>query len=190
MSGRATCRICWGTASSGPGGRLVAPCRCTGSVRHVHEGCLAQWRVGPPARTHCEICHTRFRMPAGPGALLAGAAQAAWCVVRLVWPAALLAAAAWQGVQWGARAAVGPEQRQRERERLREDRAQQRRQRQCVARQRWQQKRREWQRRQQERRLQQNRQEQQQDMDAVGAVKLAWAATQVLLAAGKAGRPR
>ncbi|KAL4433843.1 hypothetical protein ABPG75_000284 [Micractinium tetrahymenae] len=110
-----TCRICWGAADSTPGGRLIAPCRCTGSVRHVHEGCLAQWQAGPPPRSHCEICLTRFRATSGAVDRLADGLQAAWNVVKVAWPVLMLAAGAWQGVQKGTQAAAALERRQRAR---------------------------------------------------------------------------
>ena len=50
---------------------LLAPCRCAGSVRHVHWKCLAQWLTGRTQRDdyavtllwknfRCELCGYRF----------------------------------------------------------------------------------------------------------------------------------
>lgn len=51
-----SCRICYGGADDGP---LLAPCRCKGSMRWVHESCLNSWRLkseGRSAYTRCEHC--------------------------------------------------------------------------------------------------------------------------------------
>ena len=33
------CRICLNSDK----GRLVAPCRCSGTIKHIHQGCLMKW---------------------------------------------------------------------------------------------------------------------------------------------------
>lgn len=33
------CRICFNSEK----GKLVAPCRCKGSIEHIHQGCLMKW---------------------------------------------------------------------------------------------------------------------------------------------------
>lgn len=64
------CRICMDEEK---GGRLVAPCRCSGSVKYVHEECLKTWCESTVNKgmiipgylgqydLKCEICHTPFR---------------------------------------------------------------------------------------------------------------------------------
>lgn len=48
-------------------GRLLRPCRCKGSSRYVHEGCLRSWRHADPAygkRTYwqCPTCGFQYRL--------------------------------------------------------------------------------------------------------------------------------
>lgn len=48
-------------------GRLIRPCKCKGSSRYVHEGCLQEWRHADPAygkRNYwqCPTCGFRYRM--------------------------------------------------------------------------------------------------------------------------------
>ncbi len=48
-------------------GRLVRPCKCKGSSRYVHEGCLQAWRHADPAygkRNYwqCPTCGFRYRL--------------------------------------------------------------------------------------------------------------------------------
>ena len=47
---------------------LIEPCRCRGSVRFVHWGCLRRWIALDPAHngTECSICHTPFHAWAVP----------------------------------------------------------------------------------------------------------------------------
>lgn len=53
--------------SSDPGlGRLLRPCKCKGSSRYVHEGCLQSWRHADPAygrRNYwqCPTCGFKYR---------------------------------------------------------------------------------------------------------------------------------
>lgn len=59
------CRICLLDTESRRK-QLISPCRCTGTVRHVHQHCLAHWievsqrkmGAGPP---QCELCGFRYR---------------------------------------------------------------------------------------------------------------------------------
>ncbi|ODA83748.1 hypothetical protein RJ55_02264 [Drechmeria coniospora] len=89
--GPRTCRICLDTeqpkyptgltstfgissASSRPSyisddpelGRLLSPCRCKGSQKYVHEGCLNSWRLAEPmaARNYwqCPTCMFNYRL--------------------------------------------------------------------------------------------------------------------------------
>ncbi|KAF7595280.1 hypothetical protein BBP40_006780 [Aspergillus hancockii] len=48
-------------------GRLLRPCKCKGSSRHVHEGCLQQWRHADPGYSkrnfwHCPTCGFQYRL--------------------------------------------------------------------------------------------------------------------------------
>lgn len=48
-------------------GRLIRPCKCKGSQRYVHEGCLQEWRHADPAygrRNYweCPTCKFRYRL--------------------------------------------------------------------------------------------------------------------------------
>jgi hypothetical protein len=56
------CRICFDgeSTSSNP---LIAPCRCKGSMRHVHARCLAEWRlraVHTRSYTRCDQCRATY----------------------------------------------------------------------------------------------------------------------------------
>ena len=54
--------------SADPGaGRLIRPCKCKGSSRYVHEGCLQAWRHADPAygkRNYwqCPTCGFKYRL--------------------------------------------------------------------------------------------------------------------------------
>jgi RING-variant domain len=51
------CRICYSTEVSSSA--LVSPCKCTGSIKYVHEDCLKAWLTskGFSAQSHsCELC--------------------------------------------------------------------------------------------------------------------------------------
>lgn len=57
------CRICLESESSD--NLLIHPCKCTGSVRHVHESCLKAWlssRDQDLTLAQCELCRTPFVM--------------------------------------------------------------------------------------------------------------------------------
>lgn len=48
-------------------GRLLRPCKCKGSSKYVHEGCLQSWRHADPAygrRNYwqCPTCGFRYRL--------------------------------------------------------------------------------------------------------------------------------
>lgn len=48
-------------------GRLIRPCKCKGSSRYVHEGCLSQWRHADPSygrRNYwqCPTCGFQYRL--------------------------------------------------------------------------------------------------------------------------------
>ncbi|KAI0385347.1 hypothetical protein F5Y04DRAFT_183957 [Hypomontagnella monticulosa] len=44
------------------GDRLINPCRCKGSVKYVHEGCLKIWMNQNPDAWRCDRCHYEYRM--------------------------------------------------------------------------------------------------------------------------------
>ena len=55
------------TSSDPALGRLIRPCKCSGSSRYVHEGCLQAWRHADPAygrRNYweCPTCKFRYRL--------------------------------------------------------------------------------------------------------------------------------
>ncbi|KAK1777565.1 hypothetical protein QBC45DRAFT_186162 [Copromyces sp. CBS 386.78] len=52
------CRICRGEAT--PDDPLYHPCKCSGSIKWVHQECLMQW-LAQTQRKHCELCKTPFR---------------------------------------------------------------------------------------------------------------------------------
>lgn len=48
-------------------GRLLRPCKCKGSSRYVHEGCLRKWRHSDPDYSkrnfwHCPTCRFQYRL--------------------------------------------------------------------------------------------------------------------------------
>ncbi|KAJ6263340.1 hypothetical protein Dda_1903 [Drechslerella dactyloides] len=53
-----TCRICRseGTAEE----PLYHPCKCSGSIKYVHQDCLMEW-LQHSQKKHCELCKTSFR---------------------------------------------------------------------------------------------------------------------------------
>ncbi|KAK4225159.1 voltage-dependent anion channel-domain-containing protein [Podospora fimiseda] len=53
-----TCRICRGEGTSEE--PLFYPCRCSGSIKHVHQDCLMEW-LSHSQKKHCELCKTPFR---------------------------------------------------------------------------------------------------------------------------------
>ncbi|MCJ1283514.1 hypothetical protein MMC26_002844 [Xylographa opegraphella] len=53
-----TCRICRGEGSTNE--PLFYPCKCSGSIKFVHQGCLMEW-LSHSQKKHCELCKTSFR---------------------------------------------------------------------------------------------------------------------------------
>ncbi|KAK3903192.1 hypothetical protein C8A05DRAFT_14833 [Staphylotrichum tortipilum] len=53
-----TCRICRG--ESDPNEPLFYPCKCSGSIKYVHQDCLMEW-LSHSQKKHCELCKTPFR---------------------------------------------------------------------------------------------------------------------------------
>lgn len=48
------------------GGRLLSPCKCKGSNKYVHEGCLQQWRLQDPTSKRnywqCPTCKFNYKL--------------------------------------------------------------------------------------------------------------------------------
>lgn len=53
-----TCRICRGESSKDE--PLFYPCKCSGSIKFVHQSCLMEW-LSHSQKKHCELCKTPFR---------------------------------------------------------------------------------------------------------------------------------
>ncbi|KKY36142.1 putative ring finger membrane protein [Diaporthe ampelina] len=53
-----TCRICRGEATQDE--PLFYPCKCSGSIKYVHQDCLMEW-LSHSQKKHCELCKTPFR---------------------------------------------------------------------------------------------------------------------------------
>lgn len=66
------CRFCWQGSDDGEGGELLAPCRCSGSVKYVHRRCLGAWQrtqrsQGALRKSYrCDICRGRYRVRRAP----------------------------------------------------------------------------------------------------------------------------
>ena len=52
-----TCRICRGEGSEEE--PLFYPCKCSGSIKFVHQSCLMEW-LSHSQKKHCELCKTAF----------------------------------------------------------------------------------------------------------------------------------
>lgn len=50
------CRICYGNEEEE---RLLAPCKCSGSVQYIHESCLLTWLRS--SANHCELCKLQYQ---------------------------------------------------------------------------------------------------------------------------------
>ncbi|KXS95122.1 hypothetical protein AC578_2895 [Pseudocercospora eumusae] len=54
------------TYESEDGGRLLSPCKCKGSQKYVHEGCLDAWRKADPNQKRnyweCPTCRYRYKL--------------------------------------------------------------------------------------------------------------------------------
>ncbi|KOS22218.1 ERAD-associated E3 ubiquitin-protein ligase doa10 [Escovopsis weberi] len=57
-SAPAICRICRGEAT--PTEPLFYPCKCSGSIKFVHQECLMVW-LSHSQKKYCELCKTSFR---------------------------------------------------------------------------------------------------------------------------------
>ena len=56
-SGDLPCRICH--CSDLNDEPLISPCKCSGSMRHVHKSCLSQWMQSKMSNK-CELCHSEI----------------------------------------------------------------------------------------------------------------------------------
>eukprot|EP00928_Gymnodinium_smaydae_P030761 TRINITY_DN22782_c0_g1_i1.p1 TRINITY_DN22782_c0_g1~~TRINITY_DN22782_c0_g1_i1.p1 ORF type:complete len:339 (-),score=46.08 TRINITY_DN22782_c0_g1_i1:85-1038(-) len=60
------CRICLdGEEDAAALGRLISPCRCTGTMCFVHERCLERWRISAPSRQsyyRCGACMCEYTL--------------------------------------------------------------------------------------------------------------------------------
>ena len=52
-----TCRICRGEGTKEE--PLFYPCKCSGSIKFVHQNCLMEW-LSHSQKKHCELCKTHF----------------------------------------------------------------------------------------------------------------------------------
>ncbi|KAF1957746.1 hypothetical protein CC80DRAFT_469686 [Byssothecium circinans] len=53
-----TCRICRGEGTADE--PLFYPCKCSGSIKYVHQECLMEW-LSHSQKKYCELCKTSFR---------------------------------------------------------------------------------------------------------------------------------
>jgi E3 ubiquitin-protein ligase MARCH6 len=53
-----TCRICRGESTEQE--PLFFPCKCSGSIKYVHQECLMEW-LSHSQKKYCELCKTSFR---------------------------------------------------------------------------------------------------------------------------------
>lgn len=106
-----TCRICHGEATEEE--PLFYPCKCSGSIKFVHQSCLVEW-LSHSQKKHCELCKTPFRftklydpnMPQSLPTPLFLKQAAIQCFRTLVtWMRFLLVAFVWLGwLPWSMRA--------------------------------------------------------------------------------------
>src|ERR1700712_4460728 len=52
------CRICRGEGTTAQ--PLYYPCKCSGSIKFVHQECLMEW-LSHSQKKYCELCKTSFR---------------------------------------------------------------------------------------------------------------------------------
>ncbi|RDA85533.1 hypothetical protein CP532_3324 [Ophiocordyceps camponoti-leonardi (nom. inval.)] len=52
------CRICRGEGTASE--PLFYPCKCSGSIKYVHQDCLMEW-LSHSQKKYCELCKTSFR---------------------------------------------------------------------------------------------------------------------------------
>ena len=51
------CRICWEGDESE---RVIAVCKCKGTMKFVHASCLNRWHLKRNGLRECELCHTPY----------------------------------------------------------------------------------------------------------------------------------
>eukprot|EP01016_Furgasonia_blochmanni_P036438 TRINITY_DN4163_c0_g2_i5.p1 TRINITY_DN4163_c0_g2~~TRINITY_DN4163_c0_g2_i5.p1 ORF type:complete len:716 (-),score=53.39 TRINITY_DN4163_c0_g2_i5:818-2965(-) len=59
------CKICFDENDGPTIGKLIAPCKCAGSVRWIHDECLKTWLVSQNKDINtaaCELCHHPYKM--------------------------------------------------------------------------------------------------------------------------------
>lgn len=54
-----SCRICRGEAT--PEDPLFYPCKCRGSIKYIHQGCLEEWLKHSGREPSCDICHQTYK---------------------------------------------------------------------------------------------------------------------------------
>jgi hypothetical protein len=57
------CRICLEVETESKG--LICPCKCSGSIKYVHEGCLKSWIISSKKDIQgccCDLCKEQFEM--------------------------------------------------------------------------------------------------------------------------------
>ena len=50
------CRICYSTSDEEP---LITPCKCSGTMKYIHQSCLMTWLKS--GSKQCEICKESYR---------------------------------------------------------------------------------------------------------------------------------
>lgn len=64
------CRFCFETDEEQDRGKLICPCRCNGSLKHIHEECLKTWLIQRESSQEtrigakCEICSYVYHLEA------------------------------------------------------------------------------------------------------------------------------
>ncbi|KAI7873980.1 hypothetical protein K492DRAFT_211840 [Lichtheimia hyalospora FSU 10163] len=53
------CRICFGESEEG-GAAFIVPCKCSGSIRYVHDLCLKDWMSSKTLPRRCSTCMEPF----------------------------------------------------------------------------------------------------------------------------------
>ncbi|CEP03387.1 hypothetical protein PBRA_003147 [Plasmodiophora brassicae] len=80
------CRICHDAEETKESGRLFSPCKCAGTMKHVHVTCLNEWRrmsSNPQSFYQCDQCLYRYSLH-----------RATWALWLMSESTVLLAAAA------------------------------------------------------------------------------------------------
>lgn len=113
-----SCRICRGEGTTAQ--PLYYPCKCSGSIKYVHQECLMEW-LSHSQKKYCELCKTSFRftklydrsMPANlpiplfvsqlfRHAITAFSRYARYLLVALIWTCCLpwCIRQIWRGLFW------------------------------------------------------------------------------------------